>query len=333
MENVKLTFVNVGYGEAMVLEAPAPECRGGVFVMVIDGGSGEAEEYADRSGGRITLTEYLQARGIDHIDRMVCTHIHEDHICGLAEAARLCPPAELWQTLPVDFDRSDMRPLDLSQAENTSQRKFLQAINDYQTLCTLVREHGGLIRRLGAGDCGAPCPDVAYRVLAPSAEQALQLQERFARLMTAEEHTVFAKLLSGLDGSLNNYSLILRLEIHGLRVLLPGDTNGVGYGDVPAEELRADLFKVGHHGQRDGADEALMDAVRPQAVVCCASSDRRYNSAHPDTLRMIAQRGAALYFSDCPEVPDGVDGAKPHQALEFAVDPAGALMAKYIAAV
>ena len=333
MENVKLTFVNVGYGEAMVLEAPAPECRGGVFVMVIDGGSGEAEEYADRSSGRITLTEYLQGSGVDHIDRMVCTHIHEDHICGLTEAAQLCPPAEFWQTLPVNFDRSDMRLLDISLAENTSQRKFMQAINDYQALCALVREHGGAIRQLSAGDCGALCPDVTYRTLAPSEEQALQLQERFAQLMTAEEREAFLKCLSSLDGSLNNYSLILRLEIRGVRVLLPGDTNAVGYGSIPAEELQAKLFKVGHHGQRDGADEALMDAVRPQMVVCCASGDRRYNSAYPDTLRMIAQRGAALYFSDCPEVPDGVDGAKPHQALEFSVDPAGTLAATYITAI
>ncbi|MBQ7777824.1 MAG: MBL fold metallo-hydrolase [Oscillibacter sp.] len=333
MENVKLTFVNVGYGEAMVLECPAPKRPGGVFVMVIDGGSGEAEEYADRSGGRITLAEYLQAKGIDHIDCMVCTHIHEDHICGLVEAARLCPPAELWQTLPADFDLSNMRPLELSLAENASQRKFIQAINDYQILCALVRERGGVIRRLGAGDCGVLCPNVTCQALAPSVKQMQELQACFEGLMAEKDRKTFSKLLSALDGSLNNYSLILRLEICGLRVLLPGDTNGVGYGDISAEELRADLFKVGHHGQRDGADEALMDKVQPRAVVCCASSDRRYNSAHPDTLRMIARRGSRVYFSDCPPVPDGVDGAAPHQALEFAVDADGGLTAAYIAGV
>ena len=116
-------------------------------------------------------------------------------------------------------------------------------------------------------------------------------------------------------------------------MLLPGDTNRVGYGAIPAEELRADLFKVGHHGQLDGADEALLDAVQPEAVVCCASSDRRYNSAHPDILRMITQRGGRLYFSDCPAVPDGVIGAAPHQALEFTVNPAGVLTAAYLAEV
>ena len=45
MDECNLTFVNVGYGEAMVLRCPAPERPGGWFVMVIDGGSGEAEEF------------------------------------------------------------------------------------------------------------------------------------------------------------------------------------------------------------------------------------------------------------------------------------------------
>ena len=45
MEELKLTFVNVGYGEAMVLECPDPAFPGGTFVMVIDGGSAEPEEY------------------------------------------------------------------------------------------------------------------------------------------------------------------------------------------------------------------------------------------------------------------------------------------------
>lgn len=333
MENVKLTFVNVGYGEAMVLECPAPECRGGVFVMIIDGGSGEAEEYADRSSGRMTMAEYLRARNIDHIDCMVCTHIHEDHLCGLVEAARLCPPAELWQTLPVGFDLSDMRRLDPALAKNASQRKFMQALNDYRVLCALVREHGGVIRQLNAGDGGELCPDAAYRVLAPAAEQAQRMRERFAQMEAETDPELFLKSLSALDGSLNNDSMILRLDIRGVRMLLPGDTNRVGYGAIPAEELRADLFKVGHHGQLDGADEALLDAVQPEAVVCCASSDRRYNSAHPDILRMITQRGGRLYFSDCPAVPDGVIGAAPHQALEFTVNPAGVLTAAYLAEV
>ena len=143
---MKLTFVNVGYGEAMVLECPDESRPDGRFVMVIDGGSGEADEYADRSSGRWTLLEYLDSSKVGHIDCMVNTHIHEDHTCGLLPAAERYAPAELWQTLPVDFFRRSMHILDDRQARPASEGKFMRALNDYQRLCELVLEHGGTVR-------------------------------------------------------------------------------------------------------------------------------------------------------------------------------------------
>ena len=116
MEELKLTFVNVGYGEAALLECPDPAFPGGTFVMVIDGGSAEAEEYRDSATGRIPLDQYLSLRGVDHIDLMAATHVHEDHLCGLLPAAEKLPPAALWQTLPPEFCRS-MRTLDIPAAE------------------------------------------------------------------------------------------------------------------------------------------------------------------------------------------------------------------------
>ena len=121
----------------------------------------------------------------------------------------------------------------------------------------------------------------------------------------------FREKLDALDASMNNFSLILRLTFGKTRILLPGDTNRADYGGIPPEKLAADLFKVGHHGQLDGADAALVNAVRPRFSVCCASSDRRYNSAHPDTMRLLKDSGAELYFSDCPPV-DG-QSIPPHR--------------------
>ena len=103
-------------------------------------------------------------------------------------------------------------------------------------------------------------------------------------------------------------------------ILVPGlafdrTGNRMGYGGLAPADLRADLFKLGHHGQRDGISPGQIRIIAPRAVVCCASSDRRYNSAAPELLRMISDTGARLYFSDCPEVPDGIGAPPPHQAL------------------
>ena len=146
MEEKKLTvtFVNVGYGEAILLECPDPSRPGGVFTALIDGGSAEESEFADRTSGRLPVEEYLTKRGIRHLDLAVSTHIHEDHLCGLLRAARIAPPDVLWQTLPADFYKS-LSPLDSSAARTPSESKFLRALNDYRALCGLVEERGGAI--------------------------------------------------------------------------------------------------------------------------------------------------------------------------------------------
>lgn len=325
--DMKLTYVNVGYGEAMLLECPDAHFRDGTFVMLIDGGSADKSEFADCSSGRIPLADYLTARKLTHIDVMVSTHIHEDHICGLLPVARTLPPAVLWIIPTAVFCRSEMKTLDTSQAQNTSQRKFMEAINDCQTLCRLVEDHGGRVETPVAGSAGHLCDRLRYQVLAPGMERIEELEKRLRQVFAAPKDA-FLRTLDSVDCRMNNFSLMMTLDYCGTRILLPGDTNRIGYSGIDPAMLKADLFKVGHHGQIDGADQALMDLVRPRAVACCASSDRRYNSAHPDLLRMLKESGADLFFSDCPQLP-GLN-IPPHQALVFTIGENTSLTGQYL---
>ena len=329
MREMTVTFVNVGYGEAVLLRCPDPACRDGEFVMLVDGGSADPAEFADRSSGRIPLWEYLKTDGAPgHIDLMVNTHPHEDHVCGMLRAAAFLPPRELWQILPPEFCRRAMRPLDTGKAQNMSQEKFLQALNDCAALCRTVCDCGGTVRVPRPGEETELCAGLRCRVLGPSERKLSELRERSEALYAERDEAAFLRRLTQLDAAMNNYSLILLLVFQGTRLLLPGDTNRAGYSEIDPAALRAALFKVGHHGQADGADEPLLDAVRPKAVVCCASSDRRYNSADPSLLQMIRGKGAALYFSDCPPAPDGE--LPPHGTLVFTVGKDGIKSAKYL---
>lgn len=325
---MRLTFVNVGYGEAMVLECPDPARQKGQFVMVIDGGGSEPSEFADRSSGRVPMAEYLAGRNLDHIDVMVSTHIHEDHICGLLPLLERWTPGELWQSLPAGFYRLT-RPLDVPENVTPSQSKFLRALNDYRRLCALMEERGSVIRTITAPLRESLCQDLTVQVLAPSVTQAQELQDSLSEVYAAEGDTFWTRL-NQMDARMNNFSLILRLDYGQTRLLLPGDTNCLGYDGIAEEELRAHLFKVGHHGQRDGAKAQQLRAIAPTAVVCCASSDRRYNSADPGVLTMAAEGGARLYFSDCPPVPGESRPLPPHQALEFTVYQDGMVEGRYL---
>jgi len=220
-----------------------------------------------------------------------------------------------------------MRTLDIpAEGLTPSRSKFLRALNDYRRLCLgqscpRHRPLAGMELRL--------CRDLLVRVLGPSRAQAEKLASSCRALYEEADPSAFWQRLDQLDAAMNNYSLILLLEYRGTRILLPGDTNHMGYGGLDPASLRADLFKVGHHGQRDGISAEQIQAIAPRAVVCCASSDRRYNSADPAILQMMADSGARLYFSDCPPGPDGAV-PPPHQALTFTVGAGGAMEGTYL---
>lgn len=321
---LKITFVNSGYAEGILIQCPDASKQNGTFVMTVDGGGANDSEFADNTSGRIPMADYLKKIGLDHIDLMVSTHTHEDHICGQLRCAELLPPKELWQTLPSDMYKG-FQELDETQATNLSQSNFLAALNDYCSLCNITENHDGKIEKISAGYETSPCENLKITVLAPddSKEELLfnMMKDLYAAVGTAE----FLQKLDGVDCKLNNFSLILMLEYKGKRILLPGDTNRNGFDNLSRDILKADIYKVGHHGQMDGASEELMEKIQPSMVVCCASSDRRYNSAHPDMIRMIESTGAKMYYSDCP-----VDGVKPHQALEFCLADDGEWTVNYI---
>lgn len=73
---LKITFLDVGQGDAAVVESPSGK------VMLIDTGgvlhNGDTE-------GRKVVAPFLRSEGINHIDLIVLTHPHADHIGGAVD--------------------------------------------------------------------------------------------------------------------------------------------------------------------------------------------------------------------------------------------------------
>jgi competence protein ComEC len=87
---------------------------------------------------------------------------------------------------------------------------------------------------------------------------------------------------------MNAFSMVLRFNYRGKKILLPGDASPAP--DLMEEwsgRLDADILKLAHHGQRDSINEQFIRAVSPRFVVTCSSSGRRYNSANPEVYRDI----------------------------------------------
>lgn len=333
--SMKVTFINVGYGEAILLQCADAARPGGVFTALVDGGSAEDAEYD--GAGRVRAADYLRHAGVKRLDLLVNTHIHEDHTSGLAEVARAFPPAAFWCGMPAN---PAWLPLPQALAQSESTHKFLTAFNDNLAIARMLAASGIPTTTLdGSGGTLPLCAGLQAEVLAPAAPLARDVSARLAALadpaIPLEERRV---LLASLDGGMNNASIVLRLHYAGKRLLLVGDTNRGGCAALEAERpgaLRAEVFKLGHHGQRDSLSPETLAAADPEVAVICASSNSKYGSNHPEVLAALRRHGEArgrpvrILFSDAPSIPPFTDGLSPHAAAVVEIMDDGALRTGY----
>lgn len=335
----QVTFINVGYGEAILVEAPDSSCQDGMFVMMIDGGSKENAEYDGNDTGRIRAAEYLEKREIRHIDLMVNTHIHEDHTSGLLSIAERWRPSVLWQPFPTDMWTA-MKPLRITDEGRISHRnqrflssedKFRSALNDYRKLCRMVTEWGGQVVQMKPQTAWQQVSSqVRVNILAPECTVLEKQVEDMRRLYREERE----ELLPVMDSRMNHVSLAFRLDCGGRRFLLVGDLEASDYGLTAGwqnenSDWKADVFKIGHHGQANGLTSDILKKIEPQHGVICASSDRRYQSAAPEVLKILKQQQVKSWFSDCPDVSPDTDKIQPHEAVCFQVLRDGSFQAEY----
>lgn len=322
----QVNLINVGNGDAILVEVPDKDCHEGKFIMIIDGGSGEASEYENQSTGRIRAVDYLKKKGIGHIDVMVNTHIHEDHTCGLIPIAERWIPGELWQIFPKDVIMM-MKQL-TQKAQTESEGKFIAALNDFRKLCKLVEDRGGRVIQMMPHHTGREslrlAKGVYVKILGPE-RQDLDRQIKWMKELYQEGNT---EVLPLMDKHMNCASMLQLLNCGGKTFLLTGDMENTCYKGC-MQDIKAEVFKIGHHGQINSLTQEILHAVSPQFAAICVSSDRRYQSADPRILRMLHDAKVPVYYSDCPEIPPYTDGIKPHQAVVFRVMKDGALCAFY----
>ena len=106
INNVEITFVNVGQGDGAVIQAPYR------FNVLIDGGGGNS--YSDYNPGEKVYLDYLETEGITKADSAFVSHYHQDHVQGIIAAMENIKVRNLF--LPDNMEGSEWR----SALENTA---------------------------------------------------------------------------------------------------------------------------------------------------------------------------------------------------------------------
>jgi competence protein ComEC len=221
---LRVHFINVGQGDATLIQAPDGE------TMLIDGG--------DSNTG---VLQYLLSQGVQHLNLMVATHPHSDHIGGLVQVL---------EGIPVD------EVITNGQMHTTSiYERFLDAIASAQVQYAEVKR-GDMI----------PLGNLEFDVLSPISITSEDLNDNSIVLRLVYGDTSF--LFTGdaqanaeasmLNSDLDVSATILKVAHHGSRTSsTPAFLNAVkpqvaiyfaglgnDYGHPHAETLEA-LSSVG----------------------------------------------------------------------------------------
>ncbi len=87
---LEITVIDVGQGDSILVVAPDGA------TLLVDGGGSIGPILSEFDFGEDVVSPYLWSRGVNHLDVVVLTHAHGDHIGGLASVIQNFHPAELW---------------------------------------------------------------------------------------------------------------------------------------------------------------------------------------------------------------------------------------------
>lgn len=84
--------------------------------------------------------------------------------------------------------------------------------------------------------------------------------------------------------SLNNYSVVIRLEFWETSFVFTGDAETESENEMLSKgyNLKADVLKVGHHGSITSSSMAFIKAIAPKYSIISVSKDNSYG--HPDSI-------------------------------------------------
>lgn len=100
----------------------------------------------------------------------------------------------------------------------------------------------------------------------------------------------------------NDASLVTLVTLGDHKLLLTGDLEAAGEARLlaryPADKLRSDVLKLGHHGSKSSSSEAFLKAVKPAHAIVSVGAGGRFGLPNAEVLRRAEAVGATLWRTD-----------------------------------
>ncbi len=250
---LRLTVLDVGQGDCLLLQTPQGR------TVLIDGGGANDEKTAGRSDvGEQVVLPFLRAQGIGHLDVLVITHPHGDHVGGLAAVLRQ-------EQVGVVLDGTCLA---YPSPAYTEVRALIQSHH-----ITYLRAVRGMTLQLD--------PAVRADILNPPAQG--DIYGTTPDNATVNNYSAVLRVGYGrthflLDGDAQSEA----------------EQSMLAAGSDPS----ADVLKVGHHGAGNASTDAWLTRVHPRYAAVSCGLHNHFGHPHPATLARLAAHNIQVFRTD-----------------------------------
>ena len=251
-----ISMLDVDQGDAVLIQTGAKN-------ILIDTGDDKYYEDGKKGKENTQLLTELQKLKIDHIDTLVMTHAHADHIGKADKVIAQYGVKELVYNGIPSTSKYFINALKAAKANGTQQ----------------VKVKAGDVLDFGNG--------VSFEIVSPS--QSL-----------IDEDTAAIKAKKKVD--VNNESVVGRLTFGNFAMLFTGDAEGPVEKDMVAsygKKLKCQVLKAGHHGSKTSSTAEFLKLVQPESVVMSLGVSNQYGHPHEALLNRLQKQGIKnIYRTD-----------------------------------
>ena len=251
-----ISMLDIGQGDAVLIQTGAKN-------ILIDTGDDKYYEDGKKGKENTQLLTELQKLKIDHIDTLVMTHAHADHIGKADKVIAQYGVKELVYNGIPSTSKYFINALKAAKANGTQQ----------------VKVKAGDVLDFGNG--------VSFEIVSPS--QSL-----------IDEDTAAIKAKKKVD--VNNESVVGRLTFGNFAMLFTGDAEGPVEQDMAAsygKKLKCQVLKAGHHGSKTSSTAEFLKLVQPESVVMSLGVNNQYGHPHEALLNRLQKQGVKnIYRTD-----------------------------------
>ena len=251
-----ISMLDIGQGDAVLIQTGAKN-------ILIDTGDDKYYEDGKKGKENTQLLTELQKLKIDHIDTLVMTHAHADHIGKADKVIAQYGVKELVYNGIPSTSKYFINALKAAKANGTQQ----------------VKVKAGDVLDFGNG--------VSFEIVSPS--QSL-----------IDEDTAAIKAKKKVD--VNNESVVGRLTFGNFAMLFTGDAEGPVEKDMVAsygKKLKCQVLKAGHHGSKTSSTAEFLKLVQPESVVMSLGVNNQYGHPHEALQKRLQKQGIKnIYRTD-----------------------------------